>query len=111
MTIVIALAGNKSDMYEEETVTEEEAKEFAKENGLVFKLTSAKQSTGIEEVFNIIANKYLNPNYVDNSNLPQSDLEKIRKKERVNRLRNKSMYTNYSKLEKKDNTKQKGCCS
>ena len=25
----IALGGNKSDMYEEETVTEEEAKEFA----------------------------------------------------------------------------------
>ena len=39
----IALAGNKSDMYEEETVTEEEAKEFARENGVIFKLTSAKQ--------------------------------------------------------------------
>ena len=98
-------------MYEEETVTEEEAKEFARENGIIFKLTSAKQSTGIEEVFNIVARKYLDPNYVDNSNLSPSEEEKMRKKERVDRLRNKSIYTSYSKLEKKDNQKKNGCCS
>ena len=38
-----------------------------KENGVIFKLTSAKQSTGIEELFKIVANKYIDPNYVDNS--------------------------------------------
>lgn len=98
-------------MYEEETVTEEETKEFARENGVIFKLTSAKQSTGIEELFKIVANKYIDPNYVDNSNLSRSEEEKMRKKERVERLRNKSIYTNYSKLEKKNNQKKNGCCS
>ena len=56
-------------------MTEEEAKEFARENGVIFKLTSAKQSTGIEELFKIVANKYIDPNYVDNSNLSRSEEE------------------------------------
>ena len=53
-----------------------------------------------------MANKYIDPNYVDNSNLSRSEEEKMRKKERVERLRNKSIYTNYSKLEKKNNQKK-----
>lgn len=59
--IVIALAGNKVDLVEEESdarqVPTEEAKAYAEESGLLFFETSAKQGTGVQEVFTEIAKK------------------------------------------------------
>ena len=47
----MALAGNKNDMYEHEEVEENEGKELAKELGAIFQKTSAKESTGVEDLF------------------------------------------------------------
>ena len=52
--IIICLAGNKCDLYKNEVVTEEEGKEFAEEMGAIFKLTSPKYKTGINELFQTI---------------------------------------------------------
>ena len=58
----MALAGNKNDMYEHEEVEENEGKELAKELGAIFQKTSAKESTGVEDLFIKIGKKFLNPN-------------------------------------------------
>ena len=57
---VLAIVGNKSDLYESEVVTDEEqAKAFAKEINATFMLTSAKSGDGIEKLFNILTDKIL----------------------------------------------------
>ena len=43
--------GNKCDLFSIETVSEKEAKHYAKENGAGFFLTSAKDGTGIPRAF------------------------------------------------------------
>ena len=61
--IVIGIAGNKCDLYEKEKVAESEAKEFADKIGAIFELTSAANNTGIDELFQDVGNKYLDPSY------------------------------------------------
>ena len=61
--IVLGVAGNKCDLFEEEKVTEADAREFADKIGAIFELTSAQNNTGINDIFREIGNKYLNPNF------------------------------------------------
>ena len=65
--IVLGIAANKCDLYDNEQVSEEEARKFADEIGAVFKLTSASTNTGIEELFKGVGCKVLDPNYVDDN--------------------------------------------
>ena len=55
LNVVLGVIGNKSDLFEEEQVKEEEAKEFAESIGAFFMLTSTKLGTGISEAFKEIA--------------------------------------------------------
>lgn len=55
--IVIALAGNKSDLGTRRTVEYEEANAYAEENGLLFMETSAKNANNVNEIFLAIARK------------------------------------------------------
>ena len=56
--IILVIAGNKSDLIEQETVDEGEARNFAKELNAIFISTSAKSSEGINSLFEEIAKKY-----------------------------------------------------
>ena len=56
--IILAIAANKSDLIEQETVDEEEARNFGKELGAIFTTTSAKNTMGINNLFEEIAKKY-----------------------------------------------------
>ena len=62
LNIVLALAANKNDMYEQEQVEENEGKDLAKQLGAIFQKTSAKESTGVEDLFKKIGKKFINPN-------------------------------------------------
>lgn len=53
-SIVIALCGNKSDLSARRQVTEEEAKKYAEEEGLMWAETSAKSGEGVTEIFTAI---------------------------------------------------------
>ena len=53
--IIIALAGNKSDLEPRRAVPKEEAEAYAQELGLLFYETSAKTSTNVQELFTAIA--------------------------------------------------------
>ena len=59
--IIIALAGNKSDMVndnpDKRAIQTADAEAYAKEAGLLFFETSAKTSTNVKELFTAIAKK------------------------------------------------------
>ena len=61
--IVLGIAGNKSDLYDNEAVPEKEARAFAKSINAIFALTSAQNNSGVTKLFEDIGNKYLDPNF------------------------------------------------
>ena len=63
--IVIGIAANKSDLYDNETVPEDKARQFAEKIGAIFKLTSAYTSVGIEELFVSLGSKFIDPKFKD----------------------------------------------
>ena len=97
---VLAVVGNKCDMYEEEnTVPEEEARKFAEEKNAEFMLVSAKTGDNINVLFNILTNKYFDPNFQTKIEEKNDQLEgsvKIKKRN--------------EKEEKLINARKKGCC-
>ena len=54
--IKIAIAANKSDLVELEAIKSSDAKKFANENQAIFRMTSAKEGTGIQDIFVDLAN-------------------------------------------------------
>ena len=55
---VVAVLGNKTDLFIKEDVSEEEARKYADEIKALFELTSAKTGDGIEEIFDELVEKY-----------------------------------------------------
>jgi GTPase involved in cell partitioning and DNA repair len=62
LIIVIGIAANKSDLIEEEKVSEEEVKQFAQEKGIIFGLISACNGYGVTNLFNELGLKYVEQN-------------------------------------------------
>jgi small GTP-binding protein len=92
--LVLVLAGNKSDNYMNEQVTDNEGKALAKEINAIYKRTSAKLNTSIDEMFNDIGKKFLNPNSEITSNLTKEEMiqksEKLRRDQIKNSNKNKN---------------------
>ena len=63
--VIIAIVGNKSDLYEYEEVNEDEAKEFAKNVNAIFQQTSACNGSGVKELFDMIGDKIVKPDLFD----------------------------------------------
>ena len=61
--VILAIVGNKDDLYENEQVSIDEGKKLAKEKNAIFKRTSALTDRNIESLFNDIAKKLLDSNY------------------------------------------------
>ena len=91
----MAVAGNKSDMYEYEEVEEKEGMAFAKKHNAIFQITSAKESNGsIDLLFKNIGKKFLNPNIENTSVLTKEELKKRGEQLKQERIQ----------------TGKKGCC-
>ena len=98
---VLGIAGNKSDLYDNEQVSENEARQYAKSINAVFGLTSAQNNSGIEQLFEDIAYKYLDPNFQERI----VEDEKIRKSTASITLNKKEIH----KQNKKNKKKKKFC--
>ena len=64
---VLAVVGSKSDLIdeEEEVVSEDEAKNFAKERNALFKLVSSKEDpVGINNLFDMLLDELIRMNYI-----------------------------------------------
>ncbi|KNC50220.1 Ras-like protein Rab-5C [Thecamonas trahens ATCC 50062] len=84
--IVIALAGNKCDLASKRAVDDEEAAQYAEDNGLLFLETSAKGAINVNEIFIAIAKK-----------LPKNTVETRPAKPVV-------------QIDEPSSSKKKGCC-
>lgn len=92
------MAGNKSDLYNNEKVTYEEGLELAKSLNAIYQRTSAKEkSGGVEELFLNIGKKLLDPNSIIESHLTKEEKKNMKQK--------------LLKEQIKRENKKKGCCS
>ena len=114
---VLALVGNKTDLYEDQKVETSSAREFANKIGAIFQLTSAKKNDGIPNLFDNIGKKYLQPNYDYDADdkLAKEKFNKKKEGEQGTRIRIKMGNNNNEKDEGKDgeNNKEKTkkkCC-
>ena len=126
--IIISIAANKADLLEQEQVNEDEARQFAKDNGALFFSTSAKNSLGIDDMFEEIGKKYygwdskvkLVDNIHTNINNDANNNEEVKKNNDKNinndindnnrRERKDSVKINRENNNNKNNKKKKGCC-
>ena len=106
--IILGLAGNKCDLLEKEVVSEEKARNLAKEINAIFETTSAAKNIGIEQLFHNVGCKYIDPDYKIN----ESFSNKVKQKDKENKNEkntNKKIKLDEKKLSR-DNTKKKKCC-
>ena len=99
--IIIAIAANKSDDYYNQDVKTSEGKELAKSLDAIFVCTSAKLGNGIEKLFKLSGEKFLDPN----KNISDSYMEKDEIIEQKNRIKIDEI-----KNQKKDKNKKKKWC-
>ena len=102
--IIIAIAANKSDRYGEQQVSIQEGKDLARELNAIFQNTSAKLGTGIDDLFKLIGEKYIDPS----TNISQSYMnkEEILEQQKIIQI---------EEIKKKNNVeaetkKEKKCC-
>ena len=98
---ILALAGNKSDLYLEEQVNDNEGKNLAKNINAIYLRTSAKLNSSIDELFNNIGNKYLNPEMEIISNLTKEEMIQKSEQSRRDKIRIKNDINNNKKKKKK----------
>ncbi len=91
------LVGNKCDLVEKRTVTTQQGQDLAKQYGINFLETSAKETTNIEELFLSVTRSYIEKNSANLNN---------EKKER-NLKNSKQISVEKLKIGEK---KKKGCC-
>ncbi len=105
--LILAIVGNKSDLYENEQVSDKEGKLFAKEINAIFKSTSALSNRGINSLFTDIAKKCLDPNYdyLAEDKKMQEEYNQRKINEMNERNKGKINLNN-----NKENDVKKGCC-
>ena len=99
--IIIAIAANKSDDYLNQEVTMDEGKELAKSLDALFICTSAKLGNGIDDLFKLSGEKFLNPN----KNIAESYMNKNELLEQMNKKKIEEIKKGNSKNKKKNK-----CC-
>ena len=103
--VILAIVGNKSDLYENEQVTDDEGKAYAKEKNAIFKSTSALSNRGIDSLFTDIAKKCLDPNY-DYLAEDKKIQEEFNQRKLNENQRNRINLNHHTQ----NNPKKEGCC-
>ncbi len=98
---IFALVGNKLDLYNYIQMKENEAKEWADSVEAIYCETSAKTNEGIDDLFEKIGKKILNPNYnYNNDDQKEKELYEQKKKE-------KKKYKDDGDVEEENNSNEK----
>ena len=116
--IIFGVVGNKSDLYEERTVEEEEGQKYAKDIKASFFETSAKDHETIENLFLGICEQFIkkdNENNNDgNSNNKNDGNNKEDKQKKTNdaikKFGDAPLDGSFTIKKNKKNPKKKGCC-
>ena len=122
--IIISIAANKADLLEVEQVNEDEARQFAKDNGALFFSTSAKNSLGINEMFEeigkyyygwdskvkLVENKNNNDDTNNNEDAKKNNNNINKDINNYRRERKDTVKINQGNNNDKSTKKKKGCC-
>jgi small GTP-binding protein len=110
---ILALVGNKIDLYNDLKVSNNDGKEFANKIGAIFQTTSALSNSGISNLFENVRKTYLVPGYDYQSQDKKAQEEFMKKKLEETGKKDKKKTTQKGvKLEdaKKPAGKNGGCC-
>ena len=94
----IAIAGNKSDLINNEEVEEDDAREYAKSIDAIFMSTSATNAKNIQDLFTELGKKYMKCNNITYDAEQENDGAPTKKRSDTQRLKNTT------------EKKKKGCC-
>ena len=118
--IIFGVVGNKSDLYEERTVEEEDGQKYATDIGASFFETSAKDHDTIENLFLDICEQFIkkvnenNNDGKDNSNNKNEGNNEEDKQKKSNdaikKFDDAPLDGSFFLKENKKNPKKKGCC-
>lgn len=110
--IVIGLAANKCDLIENEQVSEEKARTFAKEMNAFFESTSAAKNIGIEDLFHKLGRKYIDPNYKidEDEKNPNNDMKDKSENKAEHKKSDKKLKLDAKKNAKDEGKKKKKFC-
>jgi len=106
---ILAVAANKSDLYEDQAVPEEEGQKFADEIGAIFQTTSAMNNSGIDKLFENIGKKIMDPTY-DYKKSDKIAKDKFNQKVQKGKDKNTKGGDRVKLVDDNINNKGKGCC-
>ena len=103
--IILAIAANKSDDYINQEVNIQEAKDLAKSLNAIFVCTSAKLGNGIDDLFKMVAEKFIDPE----KNIAESYMNKNELLEQKNKIKLEEVRRKQQNYEK-NKAKKRKCC-
>ena len=81
-------------MYQFEEITTDEGIAFSKEIDSIYRRTSAKSGEGIDELFRLVGQKFLNPNSINTTNMTNEELKKHGDKLKREKIKNEQKKRN-----------------
>ena len=81
-------------MYQFEEITNDEGMAFSKEIDSIYRRTSAKSGEGIDELFRLVGQKFLNPNSINTTNMTNEELKKHGDKLKREKIKNEQKKRN-----------------
>ena len=109
-TPILAIVGNKIDLYSEIKVSNNEGMAFAEEIGAIFQTTSAASNSGITNLFENIGKTYLVPGFDYRSGDKKAQEDFMKKKQEENKKEKKKRENRGMKLDEKQIKKKKKFC-
>jgi small GTP-binding protein len=109
---ILAVVGNKIDLYKDQKVSNNDGKEFADKIGAIFQTTSAQSDSGISTLFDNIGKTYLVPNFDYRATDKTAQENFLKKKQEENSKKDMEKRVKGVKIENKklDEQKKKKCC-
>ena len=124
--VILAVVGNKHDLYNQSQIPDEEVKSWADSIGAIFQFTSAKSNSGIDLLFENLAKKFFDPEFdYKKQDEEEKKIYEMKKKEKENKKKaedekdddvvkvpniNNITLTKQDLTDKQENKKKKKCC-